>query len=273
MQDMKIYGIIGQPLGHSLSPSLHNWAFAKLGYAGIFKAWPIEKSQLADFIVAMRTLNIGGACVTIPYKECIMPFLDEISPRAKSIGAVNTLYWQGHKLCGENTDVDGFMLPLLVRKAPRSALILGAGGAARAVIMGLKELGIKQIFISNRNSVKAEALAQEFDIESVAWSDRLQCHTELIINTTPLGMKGSFEELSPYSFEHLSEQDMKHMLAYDLVYNPLETRFLREAKQAGLNTQDGLDMFVGQALRQMQLWTEHSTDLVKTREFLLNLRP
>ncbi len=268
MQHTNIYGIIGSPLGHSLSPRLHNWAFKQLDYAGTFTAWPLEKSQLANFIIAMRTLHISGACVTIPHKESIIPFLDEISPRAKSVGAVNTLYWQGDKLCGENTDVHGFKLPLLKYKLPQSALILGAGGAARAVIMGLKELGVTQIRISNRNAEKASNLAQIFCIDTVPWDEREQVQANWIINTTPLGMQGSYEELSPYDFSTMG-QIAKDTIAYDLVYNPLQTKFLREAKQAGLIAQDGLDMFVGQALRQMQLWTGKCTDLTNTREFLI----
>ncbi len=272
MQHTEIFGIIGNPLGHSLSPRLHNWAFKQRKYAAIFKAWSLEKSQLADFVVGMRTLKLAGACVTIPYKESIIPLLDEISPRAKSIGAVNTLYWQGDKLCGENTDVDGFKLPLLKRAKPTSALILGAGGAARAVIVGLRELGIAQIRIANRNAEKAEALAQEFDIDTVSWHKREQNCASWIINTTPLGMHGSYAELSPYDFSLYNGQCQQDKLAYDLVYNPLQTKFLYDAKQAGLVVQDGLDMFVGQAIKQMQIWTNSSTDIDKTREFLLEIR-
>ncbi len=265
MQSTELYGIVGNPLGHSLSPYLHNWAFSVLQHAGIFNAWPIEATQLQSFISAMRTLRICGCCVTIPYKESIIEFLDQISPRAKSIGAVNTLYWQGDMLCGENTDVDGFKLPLLKRAKPKMALVLGTGGAARAVLMGLKELGVAEIYVSGRSEQKTLSLTHDFDVQAVAWAERENLDAEWVINTTPLGMQGEYQEQSPYNFGPKSQD----YLAYDLVYNPLKTRFLHEAGLAGYSTQDGLDMFVGQALSQMQLWMGKCVDAHAAREILL----
>ncbi len=271
MQHINIYGIIGQPLGHSLSPSLHNWAFEQCGHQGIFNAWPLKQEQLSDFVTAMRTLRIGGACVTIPYKEKIIPLLDGISKRAQSIGAVNTIFWKDDALWGENTDVDGFKFPLTHGKnsfALQSALVLGAGGAARAVIVGLKELAVEHIYVSNHNIEKASTLAKEFEIKTVPWEDRMSCHAQSIVNTTPLGMHGSNEHLNPYDFTMQKSTSNGHCLAYDLVYNPLQTVFLRQALQMGFKVQDGLDMFVGQALSQMKLWYGSSTEASQTRDFI-----
>ncbi len=271
MEQHALYGIIGHPLGHSRSPALHNWAFQALGHKGVFLSWPVEPEHLADFVHSVRLLRIQGVCVTIPHKEAIIPLLDEISPRAATIGAVNTLYWHEGKLCGENTDVDGFLLPLKQHSIPESALILGAGGAARAVVAGLQSLGIERLFISNRDTKRAQLLAENSEmecktkLEHVDWDARADVDAHWIINTTPLGMHGVHADKSPYpatAFEKSSG------LAYDLVYNPLQTRFLREARAAGWRVQDGLDMFVGQALRQMQCWTGSSTDYAETRSFL-----
>ncbi len=265
MLGMKLFGIIGKPLGHSLSPKLHNWAFAELRQHAFFEAWPIDSAHLEDFITAMHTLRIRGLCVTIPHKQAIIPFLDEVSPRAKSIGAVNTLYWQGDKLCGENTDVDGFKLPLMGRKKAKKALVFGAGGAARAVIVGLQELGVDEIYISNRDNEKATKLAHEFAVQNLEWEAWDGLEAEWLINTTPLGMKGAYEGQSPYVFK----EGHKDILAYDIVYNPLKTKFLHDAEIAGCSIQDGLDMFVGQALSQMQLWMGKAVEPDSAREFLL----
>ncbi len=251
MNSIKLYGIIGKPLEHSLSPKLHNWAFPLINHLAMFKAWTLEPAHLEDFISAMHSLRICGLCVTIPFKQSIIPFLDVISPRAKSVGAVNTLYWQGDKLCGENTDIDGCKLPLLQKKPADISLVLGAGGAARAAIMALLELNIKNIYVSARNEKACKELAHHFNIHYQSWDDRERLQAQWILNTTPLGMKGALQEQSPYSFSTANED----FLAYDLVYNPMNTKFLLDAKQCGYSIQNGLDMFVGQALSQMKLWT------------------
>ncbi len=265
MEQQALYGIIGHPLGHSRSPALHNWAFHVLGHKALFLAWPVLPEGLADFVKSVRVLGIKGVCVTIPHKEAIMPLLDEVSVRAAKIGAVNTLYWREGKLCGENTDVDGFLLPLQTRRVPRSALILGAGGAARAVVSGLQSLGVERIYICNRDAHRAHILAEHYGIEHLAWEMRSEICAQWIINTTPLGMEGVHAEQSPYPSQAFHKAPG---LAYDLVYNPLETRFLREARTAGWQVQDGLDMFVGQALKQMQHWMGKTTNYLETRSFL-----
>ncbi len=267
---MQLYGIIGHPLEHSLSPALHNWAFAKRCIHAAFAPWPIAPEQLADFVSSMRLLKFQGACVTIPHKERILPLLDSISPHAQKIGAVNTLYWQDGQLCGDNTDVYGFMFPLQAHSLS-NALVLGAGGAARAVLMGLQLLGLdkSQIFLCNHNNEKAQSMAEEFGVTFYPWDARTQLSAKLIINTTPLGMQGKHVHQSPYPAKAFRSDTT--CLAYDLVYNPLHTQFLLDAKAAGWQIQDGLDMFVGQALKQMQIWTGGMTEFQETRQYLQDL--
>lgn len=275
----ELYGITGYPLGHSLSPVLHNWGFGKAGLPAVFMPWPVPPHKVQDFVNAVRTLNIRGACVTIPHKETVLPLLDRVSERALRMGAVNTLHWVEDKLCGENTDVDGFTAPLRSRFSRstaegclRCALVLGAGGAARAVVQGLKEMGVPRIVLTNRNADKAEALARHFDVEALLWEERHALGADMVVNTTPLGMQGSAEAETPFEARGFACQQGSGAgkgLAYDLVYNPLETRFLREAHAAGWETQDGLDMFVAQGLAQFKLWTGHALPADEARALLL----
>lgn len=248
----KLYGIIGHPLGHTMSPLLHNWGFQEHGIRAVYMAWPIAPDKLKDFVNAMRLLPISGLSITIPHKEPILELLDEVSDRARSIGAVNTLYWRNDMLVGENTDVLGFMLPLReMGKKFDSALVLGAGGASRAVLAGLKELGVRDIAIANRSLENAEKLAKEFQVRVLPWEQRTKADTELLVNTTPLGMSGALQDKSPWP----QKAFQANQTAYDLVYNPHTTLFLNQAREAGCVIVPGLRMFVGQAREQFGLWT------------------
>ena len=262
----KKFGIIGWPLGHTMSPTLHNWGFGTLGIDAIYEAWPLEPNNVATFIERARTEPISGASVTIPHKQTVMEHLDRITDRAKAVGAVNTLYWDGDTLCGENTDVVGVIAPLRdLETLPDSAIVLGAGGAARAAIVGLQELGIPNITVSNRTREKAETLAADFSVRSVAWDARMDNSPSLILNTTPLGMSGDMESLTPWDAKRFPEDTV----AYDIVYNPLETRFLKEAKAAGCAVLSGLEMFLHQGLAQFELWTGQKMNEDKARALLL----
>lgn len=246
----KLYGITGWPLGHSLSPMLHNWAFKQTGFSGVYMMWPTPPDNLAAFFSAVRTLPVHGGNITIPHKVEAIKFMDKVSDRAALIGAVNTFYWSGGKLCGENTDVTGFIKPILHRKF-KSALVLGAGGASRAVVAGLKELDTAEIFITNRTPLKAAALAQEFGATALPWNERTKIQPELIINCTSLGMAGHSAGETPFPKDGFKDKG----LAYDIVYTPSRTRFLQEAADAGWDVQGGLDMFAGQAAEAFRLWT------------------
>ena len=269
----QLYGITGYPLGHSLSPRLHNWGFAQQELSAVFLAWPVPPQEVEDFVRAVRVLDIRGACVTIPHKESVLPLLDRVSDRARRVGAVNTLHWDGEMLCGENTDVDGFMAPLQAAGAtftPQRVLVLGAGGAARAVLAGLYEMygqgdSMPRVAVSNRHADKAQTLAQDFGVGIVDWDARHHWQADMVVNTTPLGMRGAAEAQTPFEAQGFQGQG----LAYDLVYNPLETRFLREAQGAGWAVQDGLSMFVAQGLAQFRLWTGRELSVEAARTLLL----
>ena len=259
----KLYGIIGSPLGHSLSPILHTTAFQALGIPGLLLPWPMPADQLPVFIKAMRLLDIQGACVTIPHKQAIMPLLDGISDTAKKVGAVNLVHRDGDRLLGDNTDILGFTLPLADPPLPTDTpvLLLGAGGATRGVIAGLHMLGMTNIHISNRTAATAADMAAEFGLKAIDWSRRGKVMAGLVVNTTPLGMKGKFEEETPYPGEWLAG---RAGIAYDIVYTPVKTRFIREAEAAGWRTLTGLDMFMGQADQQFLTWTgRHLPDVAR----------
>ena len=262
-----LFGIIGHPLGHTLSPTLHNWGFSRLGLDARYEAFPLEPARLPEFMARVRTGELRGLSVTIPHKRAVMDHLDRITDRARGVGAVNTLFWDGEALCGENTDVIGVVAPLLrLGTLPGSALVLGAGGAARAAVAGLVELGIKDVAVSNRTDAKAEALARDFSVRAVPWEARLDQAPGLICNTTPLGMSGDNQDLSPWDADRFPEG----CVVYDIVYNPLETRLLREAARAGCAAISGLEMFLHQGLAQFRLWTGRDMDEAGARALLLN---
>lgn len=262
----KIYCVTGWPLAQSLSPLLHNTGFQKLGLACVYLQFPISPQDLPRFLDSVRLLPISGCSVTIPHKTAVIPYLDQVSPQAKRIGAVNTLYWQEAQLMGENTDLMGFLAPLAAYDLSKmSALLLGAGGAARACLCALKERQIRKVFVATPSNSRHRPLAEEFSAEPIAWHERYGAEADLIINATPLGMHGSHETETPYDFTQTAH---KARLAYDIVYNPLETRFLREAKSSGLHCLSGRTMFFEQGNAQFKLWT--GQNLPEEAELALN---
>lgn len=262
-----IYGIIGWPLGHTLSPALHNWGFSRLSIDARYETFPLEPEGLPAFMDRVRTGEIRGLSVTIPHKRAVMARLDRITDRARRVGAVNTLFWDGDALCGENTDVIGVVAPLgRLPSLPGSALILGAGGAARAAVAGLLELGVADVAVANRTRAKAEGLAADFSVRVVDWAARMDESPGLICNTTPLGMSGANRDRSPWDADRFPEG----CAAYDIVYNPLETRFLRDAAAAGCAVISGLEMFLHQGLAQFRLWTGRDMDEAGARALLLD---
>lgn len=265
----KLFGIIGHPLGHTMSPALHNWGFERCDIAAAYMAFPTAPERLGDFVTALRTLPIAGASVTIPHKEAIIPYLDGMTARARSVGAVNTLYWDEGKLMGENTDVTGFIAPLKAHtRRLNSALVLGAGGAAKAVLAGLRELGVDDIRLANRSLERAQMVAAPFKADVIAWEERTSHTADLIINSTPLGMAGNTVEQTPYPAAAFGSGTG---IAYDLVYNPLRTRFLTEAQEAGWETLDGLHMFAEQGREQFRIWTGVELPSQDVRECILGL--
>ncbi len=247
----QIYGIIGHPLGHTLSPDLHNWGFARLGLPHkLYCRWPLPPEEIALFLKSFRLLEISGISVTIPHKETIIPYIDGLSPQASRIGAVNTLYWSGDKVLGTNTDIKGFTTPLLSAGLDLdSALVLGAGGASKAALYALKEMGIRTT-VTNRGEEKAQSRANELGIDFCAWEKRHKVTADLLVNTTPLGMQGEKSGGSPW------EKSMRPFKAvYDIIYNPVWTPFLQQAAEENKPAISGLCMFVSQGLEQFRIWT------------------
>jgi 3-dehydroquinate dehydratase/shikimate dehydrogenase len=260
-----VYGILGSNTSVSMSPYIHNEAFKFHNLNAVFV--PLQVQDLDEFMRRMVNrkmreieLNFKGFAVTIPHKQAIIKHLDFVDKTAQAIGAVNTVKIEDGKLYGYNTDAQGFIEPLKnsygdLRDA--KVAILGNGGAARACIYALKKEGA-QVVIFARDPKKAESLANEFQVElkELTKTDDQRTKTtfnvfDLLVNTTPLGMKGKFENETPI----VSGQIENVKLAYDLVYNPFETRFLKEAKSAGVPTIGGLAMLVSQAMEQSKIWT------------------
>jgi 3-dehydroquinate dehydratase / shikimate dehydrogenase len=252
----QIFGVIGQPIGHSRSPLIHNPALQAVGIDGVYM--PLEVDDTASFICGFvhpktRKLdwNLRGLSVTIPHKLSVIPFLDEVDATAQTIGAVNTLVVEGARLLGYNTDVHGALQPLseLLDVHDARVAILGAGGSARAVCYGLKQRGA-DVTIYARDGRKAQPLAEEFNANAAAL-DSFHGQADIVINCTPMGMKGHSEGRSPLTAESLRGV----RLVYDLVYNPEQTALLQAAQAAGCQTLGGLAMLVAQAAEQFRLWT------------------
>lgn len=260
-------GLIGYPISHSVSPQIHSAALKEAGLDGEYKLYPIapdDKQGLADLLTQVRMGEIHGLNVTIPHKQNVIPLLDELTPTAEAIGAVNTISLQNGKLVGDNTDADGFWNDLQVLVHGKhgisrnlNALILGAGGSARAVAFALLQHGWG-VSITSRRIEQAQTLVTHYasqQIKSVLY-DPTTLHSllpilSLIINTTPVGMK-SHPQGSPW-IDDLPFPP--NAVLYDLIYNPAETQLMKDAAQAGLPTRNGLGMLIGQALLSFEIWT------------------
>lgn len=248
-----LYGVIGWPLAQSLSPLIHNTALEKLRIPAAYLAWPVAPEMLKAFVASLRIFRVMGVSVTIPHKVEVMPLLDNFSEAAALAGAVNTLFWRGEELCGDNTDVSGFLSPLNGLLAESmSILLLGAGGAARAVASGLRMRGCYQVRVASPGNRRQFELAERFSFTPILWEQRYEHEASLIVNATPLGMHGELVHDTPYNFDLAPARGQ---LAYDLVYNPVLTRFLKEARQAGWEIITGVEMFLAQAEAQFKLWT------------------
>lgn len=261
----KIYGIFGHPVGHSLSPLMHNSAFAALGLDCVYTAFDVRPDDIGKAADAIRALGISGVNVTIPHKQAIMPYLDGISPDARHTGAVNTIKNENGMLTGYNTDVGGFMHDaregLGVSPEGAGVLLLGAGGAARAVISAFGMNGAKRIAIANRTYDKAEKLVEEFArlfpgtaIYPVDFGDDSAMTKELgltdvLVNSTSGGMEGSPD--LEINIEALREG----AAVYDLVYKPRETKLVKEAKALGHDAVGGLGMLLYQGALSFEIWT------------------
>jgi shikimate dehydrogenase len=247
--------LIGWPAAHSRSPLIHHYWLRKLGIAGGYSIEAVPPEGFADFVRRLPAHGFVGANVTIPHKERALG-LSHPDARARAVGAANTLWIEGNELRSTNTDVEGFINNLDACAAgwdsASEVLVLGAGGAARAVVFGLIERGIKRVHLANRTSERAQTLADQFgaSVHPLAWekvADVLP-RAKLLVNTTALGMRGQ-----PALDVEIDRLPLDAVVA-DLVYVPLETKLLAAAKARGLKTADGLGMLLHQAVRGFELW-------------------
>ncbi|PSB46774.1 shikimate dehydrogenase [Cyanosarcina cf. burmensis CCALA 770] len=295
----KLLGVIGHPVEHSLSPAMHNAAIAHLGLDYVYLPLPVKPEDLAVALQGFAAIGLVGFNATIPHKQAILPFLSEVSPVAQAVGAVNTVWRTDEGWTGTNTDVEGFLAPLLekskvksqeskvetdspntnyqlpITNYPQTAVILGNGGAARAVVAGCSQLGCAEICVVGRNEVKL----QEF---YTSWSNsqvqaNLQVYTwdklpdliaraDLLVNTTPIGMYPHVNR-SPLSLSEMAVLK-QGAIAYDLIYTPRPTLFLQQAQQQGARTIDGLEMLVQQGAAALKIWLQQPVPVEIMRQAL-----
>jgi len=269
-----LLGLFGHPVQHSQSPIMHNTAFAELQLNYAYAAFDVEPEKLEEAVAGIRALGLRGVNVTIPHKVAIIPFLDEIDPLAKRIGAVNTVVNENGKLIGYNTDGLGYVKSLVeetgIRLSEQVVTLLGAGGASRAVACTLAQEGVKEIRIINRSQEKAVKLAAHLEslvptkvFEPAEGFSAIQDST-LLINTTSIGMHPHVEEM-PIPVEWLK----KDLVVSDLIYNPLETKLLLQAKALGAQTHSGMGMFINQGALAFELWTGEKAPAAVMRETVL----
>ncbi|GJQ20502.1 MAG: shikimate dehydrogenase (NADP(+)) [Bacteroidia bacterium] len=273
---MQRYAIIGHPVSHSVSPKLHNAAFAAVGLDCHYEAIDIDPADLGDGIASLRSSGIAGFNVTIPHKKGILPLLDRIDDAARAVGAVNTVVHRDGVLTGYNTDIHGFRALIApFEKAVNGGTvgILGAGGASRAVLHVLTtSFTPRRIVVLNRTTERAEEIAGEFSSSPVPivpeslFQDELQelvSGLGVIINTTSVGMK-PYTDASP-----LEQIDFRRdQIVADLIYTPAETALLKAAKEAGATAVGGLEMFLQQAAESFRLWTGKEVNMRKLWEGL-----
>lgn len=255
-----LYGVFGDPVRHSRSPIMLNRAFAAAGINAVYTAFHVKPELLADAVRGVRSLGMGGVNVTIPHKLEVMRYLDEIDETARAAGAVNTVVNRGGALVGYNTDGIGYVRSLKeetgMKLGGARILMLGAGGAARGVGYALAKEKPERIIIANRTEAKAADLAKELsasaEAESIAWEqiDHIIGNVNLIVNTTPIGMHPQVEAM-PIRPSGI----VPGTVVSDLIYNPLVTKFLRAAEQAGAVIHGGLGMFVYQGAYAFEYWT------------------
>jgi len=270
----KVFCIIGHPIGHSMSPVMHNAALKDLGLNFVYVAYDIKPNQLNGAIKGLKALGIMGFNVTIPYKERIIKYLDKLDPLAKRIGAINTVKNENGFLIGRNTDALGAQKGLLdagCKIQGKKVVILGAGGAAKAISYILAEDANKMI-IANRTEKRAielvKNLKQNFkaNAEGKSYSEKILREelrdAEILINTTPIGMYPNINQ-SPIPKELLHPE----LFVFDVIYNPLETQLLRYAKDIGCNTLSGLEMLISQGILAFEWWTNKkpNTNLMKRK--------
>ena len=247
---MKKFVVIGNPIEHSLSPTLHNYWIKNNGIDAIYEKQKLNEDELEQQILQVKEKKISGINVTVPFKKTIIPFLDELSIEAESTQSVNTIYLRDNKVIGHNTDIFGFETSIKKSKynlTDKEVLILGAGGVVPSIIFALNKMKISKIKISNRTKDKADNLKTLFkNIEIIEWGE--VPNFDMIINATSLGLKK--EDKINLDFSLIS----KNRFFYDVIYNPRETNFLKTGKSLGCTILNGKLMFIYQALLAFNIW-------------------
>ena len=248
---MKKFCVIGNPIDHSLSPKLHNFWFKKNRIEAIYEKKFLEEKEIPKLIDSIRNSEISGANVTVPFKNSVIPFLDDLSSEAKKTNSVNTICIEQDKVIGHNTDIAGFELALRyinydVKR--KKALIIGAGGVSPSIIFALKNMGCENICLINRTFEKAEKIKETFNEITVRkWVDIPDF--DIVINATSVGLKNENFDLDLNKFGN-------NKFFYDVIYNPNETNFLKNAKLKGNKTENGRMMFIYQAHQSFALWNK-----------------
>ncbi|KON86968.1 shikimate dehydrogenase [Sporosarcina globispora] len=270
----KLFGVIGDPISHSMSPAMHNDLFKAYSIDAHYQLFHITKENLPDAIKGFRAIGIEGFNVTVPHKEAIIPLLDELDPLAESIGAVNTVVNQDGRLKGYNTDGSGYLKGLLNHKHSlndKKMLIVGAGGAARAIYFTIAKEGTELLDICNRTPRRAEQIINDCPFRVPARvlnrqeaEGNLETY-DIIVQTTSIGMHPETDQ-SPLSLHKLKPGSF----VSDIIYNPLETKLLKEAHSKGAGIQNGIDMFVYQGALAFEKWTGIVPDIERMRHKVLN---
>ncbi len=261
----KVTGLFGYPVEHSFSPAMHNAAFSQLGLDYVYVPFSVEPEQLPKAVAGIRGMNLTGVNVTIPHKTAVMELLDELTPEARLIGAVNTIVNREGRLTGYNTDAPGFVAALRkeggVDPAGKRVIITGAGGAARAVAIQLALEGAERITFSSPVPQEITPLkktitsAAATSVTEAAWDETAislaAAESDLIINATPLGMHPNINDMPPLRLSEIPEG----VLVCDLIYNPGETMLLKKAKEHGLPVMNGMGMLLYQGVIAFELWT------------------
>jgi shikimate dehydrogenase len=245
----RVFALFGNPVGHSLSPLMHHTAYGEMRIKALYVPFCVR--NLEDAVRGIRGMDIGGVSVTIPFKSEVLRYLDELEESASRIGAVNTIVNKEGRLYGHNTDWIGFGRDLkeFMPIQGKTFGVLGAGGAARAVLFGVLSEGGNPVVL-NRTAAKGEALAKEFGCSFLPLSEIGALKADCIVNTTSVGMAPQMAT-SPLEAKVLG--NFPHIV--DIIYNPLETKLLKEARKAGCRTRSGLGMFIQQGAEQIKLWT------------------
>lgn len=272
----RVVGVIGHPIEHSMSPPMHNNAFKKLDMDYVYVAFHVMPEDIENLIQSSKTLNIKGLNVTIPHKTSVIPYLDEIDPTAEKIGAVNTIQFKNGIAKGFNTDGIGAIKSIqeYTSLENKNILIVGAGGASKAIAFTLINENIKSLTIANRSKDNAnkliENIKKQSNFKNIKYHEITSAHeiipdVDIIINTTPIGMYPNHEAEPPIKTENITE---KHVVM-DIIYNPLETKLLEQARLNGATTINGTSMLINQGLVSFEIFTGHEATYESFEEALM----